>query len=107
MKRFTLLALLLVVLGVRGTSSQSPLETPPLAWGQSIDGLRMGIAGGKSVPSPGGEFTLALQNTGSRDFVVNLGLMLANGKVMIPLAVRLALIDPAGKSRELKLASLA
>ena len=55
------------------------------------------------MPSSGGEFTLALQNTGPFDFIVNLGLMLANGKVMFPTAVRLALTDPAGKSRELKL----
>lgn len=88
MKRSTSLALLLVTLGVQGTSSQSLLETPP-TWGQSVDGLRMGIAGGRRVPSSGGEFTLALQNTGSRDFVVNLGLMLANGKEMFPTAVRL------------------
>jgi hypothetical protein len=101
MKRFTQLALLLVALGVQGTSSQALLETPP-TWGDSSDGLRMGVAGRRSVPSSDGEFTLALQNTGSRDFVVNLGLMLANGKAMFPTAVRLALTDPAGKSRELK-----
>ena len=101
MKRLTSLAVVFVALGVQGTSSQSPLETPP-TWGQSIDGLRLGIAGGRNAPSSGGEFTLALQNTGSRDFVVNLGLMLANGQVMFPTAVRLAITDPAGKSRELK-----
>ena len=96
-----LLLLLLVALGVQGASSQPLLEAPP-TWGQSIDGLRMGISGGRSVPSSGGQFTLAFQNTGSRDFVVNLGLMLANGRAMFPTAVRLALTDPAGKSRELK-----
>jgi hypothetical protein len=45
---------------------------------------------------------VALQNIGNTDFVVNLGFMLANGKVMFPEAVRLSLTDPAGDTRELQ-----
>jgi hypothetical protein len=47
-------------------------------------------------------FTLAFQNTGDRDFVLNLGLMLANGKMMTPSAVRLILTDSAGNVRSLQ-----
>lgn len=85
------------------TTSQSLLDAMPHTWGQSVDGLRIGIAGARTVPSSGAEFNIALQNTGPRDFVVNLGIMLANGKVMFPWAVRLALTDPTGNSRELEI----
>jgi len=44
---------------------------------------------------------VALQNTSNADFVVNLGSMLANGKVMWPQAVRLVLTDATGHTREL------
>ena len=101
MKRLALLVVVLIAVGAQGTTSQSLLEMPQ-TWGQSIDGLRIGIAGGRTVPSSVAEFTIALQNTGPRDFVVNLGEMLANGKVMFPRAVRLMLTDPAGNSRELE-----
>ena len=45
---------------------------------------------------------VVVPNTGSRDFVVNVGEMVANGKVMFPSAVRLTITDAAGNSRELK-----
>jgi hypothetical protein len=45
---------------------------------------------------------VTLENAGDADFVVNLGHMLANGKVMFPTAVHLRLIDPAGQARDLQ-----
>jgi hypothetical protein len=65
--------------------------------------LRIGISpviSGK-LPPTGAQFHVALQNTGDSDFVVNLGSMLANGKVMFPDAVRLTLTDPAAQIRQL------
>jgi hypothetical protein len=52
---------------------------------------------------PGGviAFRVALENTGDRDVVVNLGMMLANGRVQLPDAIRLVLTDSAGNSKEL------
>jgi hypothetical protein len=102
MKTAASLVIVLIASGVQGTTFQSPIDAIPHAWGQSVDGLRIGIAGAPTVPSSGAGFNIALQNTGSRDFVLNMGMMLANGKVMFPTAVRLALTDPAGNSRELK-----
>ena len=103
MKTVASLVVVLIASGVQGTTFQSPIDEVPHTWGQSVDGLRIGVAGARTVPSSGAEFNIALQNTGSRDFVVNLGIMLANGQVMFPWAVRLALTDPTGNSRELKI----
>jgi hypothetical protein len=49
-------------------------------------------------------FHVTLKNAGDKDVVLNLGTMLANGKVLLPDAVHLILIDSAGKSRELHFA---
>ena len=49
-----------------------------------------------------GRLTVSLQNLGASDFVVNLGSMLANGRVMFPDAVHLIDVDPVGKSRDLQ-----
>ena len=46
-------------------------------------------------------FRVTLENVGDRDTVLNLGMMLANGKVHLPDAIQLTLIESSGKSREL------
>ena len=46
-------------------------------------------------------FRVTLENVGDKDAVLNLGIMLANGKVLLPDAIHLILIDSRGKSREL------
>ena len=82
-------------------TSQSTLALPQ-AWGQRAHGLRLGISvGSGSLSRATAEFSLALENTGDADFVLNLGSMLANGKVMFPEAMRLILTDPAGNTSEL------
>ena len=76
-------AIALVVAAASSVSSQSTVPIPQ-ASGAIANGLRMGIspvASGK-LPSVGAEFWVALENTGDSDFVVNLGSMLGNGKVM-------------------------
>ena len=50
----------------------------------------------------GTEFIVSIENVGGSDVVVNLGFMLANGKVMFPEAVRLLLTGPQGGTRELQ-----
>lgn len=49
------------------------------------------------------EFKVAIQNVGEKDVCLNLGLMLANGKVMIPDKIHLNLVDGNGGKRELRL----
>jgi hypothetical protein len=87
---------LFVVLGItlaipQETSSQAFLRA---SQGSSADGLRIGIsAATETIPSQGAKFIVALQNTSNADFVLNLGAMLGNGKVMLPNAVHLLLTD--------------
>jgi hypothetical protein len=103
MKSLTLFfAISLIVVGAPGISSQlmfpSSQSSEP-----STRGLRIRISSVTSgnLPPAGAEFYVALENTADSDFVVNLGQMLANGKVMFPTAIRLTLTDPGGQTREL------
>jgi hypothetical protein len=100
MYRFVVLVAITVTMAQR-VSPQSSLPATR-AWGPSTDGLRIAISTAsttRSSTSP--QFLISIQNISKTDFVVNLGSMLANGKVMFPEAVRLFLTDPAGNTREL------
>lgn len=82
--------------------SAQPLINPMQSWSPASDGMRTAI----SIAKPGTatqrdvEFYLAFQNVGSKDFVLNLGMMMGNGKVQEPDAIRLILTDPNGQTRE-------
>jgi hypothetical protein len=96
----------LLIVAIAADVSSRPLSAPGQSWGSSESGLRLGIsseASGAMRPT-GREFMVSFQNAGDSDFVLNLGFMLANGKVMFPSAVQLILTDPAGKRRELETA---
>jgi RNA polymerase sigma factor (sigma-70 family) len=84
----------------------SPAEKPPVApdgkagaagptaWGKAEGGIRLGV----SSPGPN-RLSVVVENVGPEDIVVNLGMMLANGKRQFPTAVRLTVTDAAGKAR--------
>jgi hypothetical protein len=83
-------------------SAQTPAA--PVVWGSAQDGLRLDISSqATTTPSERAGFVVSLQNVGAKDFVLNLGIMLANGRVMFPQAIRLVLTNPDGRSRELKI----
>jgi RNA polymerase sigma factor (sigma-70 family) len=63
------------------------------AWGPPHDGLRLGIAGTKDR-----QLFVALENLGTEDRVVNLGMMLANGKKQYPAALKPTLMDARGNT---------
>jgi hypothetical protein len=80
---------------------------PVGGFGAALNGLQLRIipvTSGSGLPADV-KFDVALENVGGSDFVVNLGTMLANGRVMWPDAIRLMLTDPAGRSRELRFSS--
>lgn len=66
--------------------------------------MSIAVSSGNLSPASA-EFSVALENTGDSDFVVNLGSMLANGKVMLPTEIRFVLTDPAGRTQELEFAT--
>ncbi len=85
-----------------GADSGIPERAPgALAWGKPHNGLRVGLA----VEGQGGagpRLALALENVGKDDWVVNLGVMLANGKKQYPSALRLTLTDAKGAAYNLR-----
>jgi hypothetical protein len=97
---------LLAVVSVQ--DARSPIDTSYALsarqeWGPVSGGLRMAISSiiSGNLPREHTAFYVAIQNVGDADIVLNLGQMLANGKVMFPKAIRLTLTDAQGKTREL------
>jgi len=69
----------------------------PVAAQESVDnsGLQMNLVQTHSKPAHP-TFQVELRNTGDHDFMLNLGMMLANGKKQYPDAIRLSLTDTSG-----------
>jgi hypothetical protein len=84
------------------SAAPSPI---PQAGGQAVSGLRMTINLDRAVGvrSKTPDFRIELRNMGENDLVLNLGVMLANGKRQYPNAIILTLTDAQGKSRRLDL----
>lgn len=61
--------------------------------------MSLSLAGSAKVDSP--DFQVALKNVGPKDINLNLGIMLANGRVQLPDNIHLSLKDSTGKVREL------
>ena len=73
------------------------------AWGEKLDGLRIGISPVKPYQQNDNNkirFNVTLQNVGKKDLVLNLGIMLANGKEQYSTEVKLIFTDLNGKSYE-------
>ena len=72
------------------------------AWGTARKGLRLGLCRA-DVKGEGKVCLLAVvENVSTEDLIVNLGLMLGNGKKQLPTAVRLVFTDAGGKERALR-----
>jgi hypothetical protein len=100
-KRLWVLITCLPLLG----ASSATLKPNPQTWGDVVNGLQMTIQLDQSegVQSKAPKFRVAFRNAGERDLILNLGVMLANGKRQYPNAVVLTLTDAQGKSRRLDL----
>ena len=73
-----------------------------LQLGASVNGLQICIsdAGSNNLHVP--EFQVAFRSAGNQDVTLNLGFMLANGKVQLPQNISLNVTDAAGQTRKLK-----
>jgi hypothetical protein len=91
----------LLVLGGLSAALKPSAKT----WGEAVSGLQITIYldQAEGVPSKAPKFRVELRNAAQKDLVVNLGMMLANGKMQYPNAVVLVLTDAQGKSRTLDL----
>ena len=72
-----------------------------LQWGEAVDGLQISISIADSSKSGVPEFQVALRNSGEHDVSLNIGSMLAGGKVQLPDKISFSLIDATGKTRAL------
>ena len=101
-----------IVFGVVGTclfltllmssASSRSQSSGSLQWGVPVDGLQISISAADSQNLDVPEFQVALRNAGKQDVTLNLGLMLANGKVQLPQNISLSVTDASGKTRKLK-----
>src|SRR5262245_64891789 len=66
--------------------------------GPAVNGLQMCLAASAS------DLQLALRNVGDHDLTLNLGIMLANGKVQLPERVAIKFTDAQGNTRLFKFA---
>src|SRR5262245_58338768 len=72
------------------------------AWGKPVNGLRLGLCRTEAKEEGRVRYLVTLENVGADDLVVNLGLMLGNGKKQLPTAIRLIFTDGDGKKRILQ-----
>lgn len=70
--------------------------------GAAVDGLQMSVSLAEKGKTGVPEFQIALQNIGEQDVTLNLGMMLANGKVQLPEKISLNVTDASGKTRSFK-----
>jgi len=104
MKSLRLLFVITVIAATNLSVLSQPIIDDRQDWGPVSGGLRMAISSVTpgNPPREGVAFYIAIQNVGAKDVVLNLGIMLANGSVMWPQAIRLTLTDSQGKTRELQ-----
>jgi len=69
-----------------------------------VDGLQMIVSQYESIEnkSSNAQFIITLKNVGNNDFILNLGMMLANGKNLFPNAIQLNLSDDEGNKKKLE-----
>jgi uncharacterized protein (TIGR03067 family) len=79
--------------------AQPPAKAPaePSDWGAPRGGLRLGLYSTKEKGDGAARLMVVFDNVGTDDVVINLGIMLDNGKKQVPMAVRLIFTDTEGK----------
>ena len=105
MKYAIILSLALIFCGGLSGCISTPLcAGKSNAWGSVTNGMRMCLAVLKAPGRNDPGIEVSFQNAGERDVSLNLGYMLANGKVQLPAKIHLRLTDHTGRIRELDFA---
>jgi hypothetical protein len=79
MKAIMALTIIAVISSIPDLSLSAPADQ--LSWGKSSDGIQLSLT---STDPDGRSLLVAFQNVGDRDVTLNLGFMMANGKVQLP-----------------------
>ena len=93
MIRTSLIVAVVILLALSITAAGAPARVADNNCGTAVDGLQICL-----TPS-GSNLQLALRNVGDHDLTLNLGYMLANGKVQIPSYVAIKFTDAQGRTR--------
>jgi hypothetical protein len=99
-KTIVLPSLVAVTLALGGIAAAPP-QAGQLDAQEKGAGLKMSIRATAPESTESLQLHVTFENVSDKDTVLNLGMMLANGKVQLPDAVRLILTEPGGQSREL------
>lgn len=94
----TAMCVLLFFVALSSTPS-SGQSLDRLQWGAAVGGLQMSVSAAESHRADVPELQFFFRNVGEEDVVLNLGTMLANGKVQAPDRIILNIIDANGKAR--------
>lgn len=90
-----IVALTAIAMEASPVSGQAPAA---IAWGASANGLRVGIDRPHDAPTGSCSLALWFENTGTEDYLLNLGLMLSNARRMDASAVSLVVGDGGAKT---------
>lgn len=90
-----------LTVGIAANEPQSLQDGSPLNAEEEVAGLKMSIHASAPESTDSLRLHVTFENVSDKDTVLNLGMMLANGKVHLPDAVRLILTNASGQSREL------
>jgi hypothetical protein len=86
---------------IASAAGPSPRTVDNLQWGQPGDGVQISLS---PTDAPSSSLQVAFRNMGDHDVTLNLGSMMANGKVQLPNDVRINFTDAQGRSRVFKFA---
>ena len=93
-------ALIYCLLSLTPSSTVAQTVAEP-HWGQPTDGVQMSLSANDPI---GSDLVKALRNVGDHDVTLDLGYMMANGKVQLPAYISLNFTDAQGKRRTFKFA---
>jgi RNA polymerase sigma factor (sigma-70 family) len=86
-----------------GDDAKADARIDETVWGKPLNGLRLGLCRAEAKKDGQVRLHVVLENGGAEDLVVNLGLLLANGKRQLPMAVSLRVVGGDGKEHVLRL----
>jgi len=79
----------------------APVERTDKTWGPAEDGVQLSLS---LVDPKTSELEVALRNVSDRDVMVNLGALMANGKVHLPNNISIKVTDANGNTRQFEFA---
>lgn len=86
---------------IASAAGPSPRTVDNLQWGQPSEGVQISLS---STDAHSSSLQVAFRNIGDHDVTLNLGSMMANGKVQLPNDVSINFTDAQGRSRVFKFA---